>query len=140
MEPLNLTKAPPRSPWQQLNGLYMMARTVDKLRATLPGGDLGVYRIAGFSQRLLDHLGIAEDDLRAVVALATSEDEIAAWLRKHTDPARYEAINSALAKRKIADVEDQQAFRTTRYPVAKDLPDETLIFDVLERDDAAIFV
>ncbi|MGZ3576576.1 MAG: DUF5069 domain-containing protein [Vulcanimicrobiaceae bacterium] len=135
MESLDLNKTAPRSLWAQINGLYMIARTVDKLRATLPGGQTGEYSIAGFSKRMLDHLGIDEDDLRAVVALASNDDDIAAWLRKHTDPARYAEINSFLANRKIGDVSDPVAFRR-RYPVAKALPDETRLFDVLDQDDA----
>jgi len=54
MEPLNLETAAPRSPYVQLGGLYMLARTVDKVRATLPGGNLGLYRMAGFSAELLE--------------------------------------------------------------------------------------
>jgi len=46
----------------------MLAQTVDKLRATLPGGNLGSYRIAGFSAQLLWKLGIEEDALRDDVA------------------------------------------------------------------------
>ncbi len=57
-----------RSPHVQFGGLYMLAQTVDKLRATLPGGNLGSYRIAGFSAQLLWKLGIEEDALRDDVA------------------------------------------------------------------------
>ena len=38
----------------------MAARTVDKLRATLPGGNLGEYQITGFSSRLIETLGLPE--------------------------------------------------------------------------------
>jgi hypothetical protein len=137
MEPLDLTKQPPRSPHEQINGLVMMARTVDKLRATLPGGNAGDYRMEGFSTRLLEHLDIQEDDLRAVVALAQSDDDVAAWLRKHTDPARYEAINRLLVNRTLADLKDRADFET-RYPSAVGLPAQTPLFDVLERDDALL--
>ena len=68
MTPVDLTKAPPRSPYAELGGLLMLARTIDKLRASLPGGHLGAYKMAGFSVRLLEGLGIAEDDLQGVVA------------------------------------------------------------------------
>ena len=42
MTPLDLTKQPPRSPRAPLGhlDLVMAARTVDKIRATLPGGNI----------------------------------------------------------------------------------------------------
>ncbi|MBV9971796.1 MAG: DUF5069 domain-containing protein, partial [Candidatus Eremiobacteraeota bacterium] len=68
MEPLDLSKRPPRSPKLELDGLTMLPRTIDKIRATLPGGNLGPYRIAGFSQRMLDAIGVTEEQLRDAVA------------------------------------------------------------------------
>ena len=60
MEPLDLTQRPPRSPRLLLGDLelLMIGRTVDKLRATLPGGNIGLYKIDGFSSRLLKAMGI----------------------------------------------------------------------------------
>ena len=59
MDALDLTRRPPRSPREPLSGLdlLMVARTVDKIRATLPGGNIGEYQITGFSSRLLLKLG-----------------------------------------------------------------------------------
>ncbi len=53
MDALDLTTHPPRSPNLRLGGLLMLARTIDKLRASLPGGNLGVYYIRGFSATML---------------------------------------------------------------------------------------
>jgi hypothetical protein len=36
-----LTIQPPSSPYQKMNGLYMMPRTIDKMRAQLSGGKTG---------------------------------------------------------------------------------------------------
>lgn len=75
MESLDLTVRPPRGPRLPLADLdlVMLARTVDKVRATLPGGSLGSYQIPGFSARLLERLGITEDELRDAVAGARSD-------------------------------------------------------------------
>ncbi len=51
----------------------MAARTVDKIRATLPGGNIGEYQITGFSSSLLNALGIPEASLRAAIASAASD-------------------------------------------------------------------
>ena len=45
MEALDLSIRPPRSPYAQMHGLYMMPRTIDKMRAQLPGGKLGPYSL-----------------------------------------------------------------------------------------------
>jgi hypothetical protein len=47
----------------------MLARTIDKLRATLPGGNIGAYSIPGFSARMLSAIGVSEDDARSFEAL-----------------------------------------------------------------------
>jgi hypothetical protein len=138
MEPLDLTKAPPRSPYVRLGGLLMLARTIDKIRATLPGGNLGAYRVRGFSTQLLERLGIQEDDLRAVIALAHSDDEVAAWVRKQSDASTYEEINLAFERETVGGRAGNGDY-FERYPMAKTLPPETTLLRVLEIDDASAF-
>lgn len=138
MEPLDLSKAPPRSPKLQLDGLAMLPRTIDKLRASLPGGDMGVYRIQGFSQRMLDTIGVTEEQLRETVATAKSDDDVAKWLREHADTGKYDEFTQYILKRSIDDVTDKEAFRE-RYPILKKRPDIYYLADMLEADDAEMF-
>ena len=77
----------------------MMARTVDKLRATLPGGNLGAYQMQDMSAWLLAELDISEAALRDVVATAPDDSYVVAWLIERTDSSRYGHINEALAAR-----------------------------------------
>ena len=135
MEPLDLTKRPPRSPREKVNGLFMMARTIDKMRAMSPGGSLGEYKLAGFSQQLLEALGISEQAFQDVVARAKSDDDVAHWLAQHTDQTRYEAINREFSEESTADASER--FHE-RYPVARKYNLLTL-FDVLEYDDREAF-
>jgi hypothetical protein len=138
MEPLDLTKTPPRSPYVQLDGVYMLARTIDKMRAQLPGGNIGAYQVAGFSTILLEGIGIPEDDLQAVVALASDDDEVVAWVRKHGDVSKYAQVNATLESKTVADrLADPEFLR--KYPFAKTLPPETPRMHMLELDDAAAF-
>lgn len=138
MEPLDLRKAPPRSPRERLDSLLMMPRTIDKIRATLAGGDLGEYKIAGASQELLDLIGVREEDLRSAVAAAGSDGDVAAWLREHAQTGKYAEVTERFEAEKIGNLPDRSAFER-RYPVARTLPDDTPLMDVLERDDAAAF-
>src|ERR1700674_699505 len=89
MEPLDLTKRPPRGPREKLDGLVLMPRTIDKLRAMLPGGKLGAYKIPGFSARVLEKIGVKEDELLEAVRRASSDDDVAAWLRARADTSKY---------------------------------------------------
>jgi hypothetical protein len=140
MNALDLTERPPRSPRELLPGLdlLMAARTVDKLRATLRGGNIGEYQITGFSSSLLNALGISEAVLRKVVAQAESDAEIAAWIREHSDPERYAEINAKLAARTVGErLNDPEFLR--RYPSARNLPPQTSRLDHLIADDAEAF-
>jgi len=137
MEPLDLTEKPPRSPWVQLDGLYLLPRTIDKLRASLAGGNAGEYKIPGFSSRMLDAFGVSEDDLRDAVAEAESDDDVARWFRDRVDVSKYPAFNAAVSNRRIADIDDKEDF-FSRYPLARELPLDSPLFDLLDRDDAAV--
>jgi len=140
MDALDLTRRPPRSPREPLAGLdlLMMSRTVDKLRATLPGGNLGSYQITGFSSRLLEKLGIVEGLLRETIARATSDAEVAAWIREHSDSAAYAEINAAFERLTIGERLGDPEF-VARYPVVKRLPPEASRLDMLTADDEESF-
>lgn len=135
MQPLDLTKTPPRSPYVKLGGLLMLARTIDKMRALLPGGNTGAYQIAGFSKRMLDALGIPEDDMQGVVALAATDDEVLAWVQKHSDASKYGEINASLEKITVGDRLDRPEM-VAKYPILTTLPPDTTLLRMLELDDA----
>jgi uncharacterized protein DUF5069 len=141
MEPLDLSSRPPRKPRELLGDLelLMIARTVDKLRASLPGGNLGPYKIAGFSARLLEKLEIDENELRDAVAQAQTEDDVAAWLREHTDPQTYLDINLSFEKRTVGHAVNADPTFAERYPITKKLPPETPLIDMLVADDDEMF-
>jgi Domain of unknown function (DUF5069) len=140
MNALDLTKQPPRSPRELLPGLdlLMAARTVDKMRATLPGGNIGSYQITGFSSRLLERLGIVESSLREAVANAASDAEVAQWIAARSDAGRYAEINAALERATVGERLGDPEF-VARYPAARRLPPETTRLDLLIADDKEAF-
>jgi hypothetical protein len=108
MESLDLTVQPPRSPYQKMEGLYMMPRTIDKMRAQLSGGKTGAYSITtpfgpGLSILLLNGIGVTEEHLLKRIREASAEDEIANWLRKNADLLSVGDINETLLSQRIAD-------------------------------------
>ena len=143
MKPLDLTRQPPRSCYEELDGLMMMPRTIDKLRGFLPGGNPGDYfingKIPGLSQFLLDRLGVALDDFQAVVARATSEDEIAVWLREHTDTSAYPALNATLRRIKPKHAHDPEYFAEIYAHTLELHPELEHIVDIIDADDRRVF-
>lgn len=140
MTSLDLRIRPPRGPREQLDGLVFMPRTIDKIRATFPGGHLGPYHVMpGITQMLLSIIGVPLPALRDAVLQANGDADVAAWLRSQTDISRYDSANATLSQWRHENVpEDQRAhfeslypdFLLTRYPVA---------FDLIEADDRELY-
>ncbi|MGC2634867.1 MAG: DUF5069 domain-containing protein [Candidatus Cybelea sp.] len=93
MKPLNLTKTAPRSPREQLVGLVFIPRTIDKMRALLPGGNTGKYHVDGASLALLEQIGVDPVQFQELVASAASDADIAAWLQERADLSQCAGIN-----------------------------------------------
>lgn len=143
MSPLDLTVASPRSCYEELDGLMLLPRTIDKLRSLLPGGNPGGYFIngpmKGISGYLLERFGIAESDLLAAIAAASDEDEVAAWVRAHTDASQYHAINETLRRIKPKHAENPYVFQQLYAETLAQNPDLVYIVDIIEADDRRMF-
>ena len=146
MEPLDLSVRPPRSPYAQMHGIYMLPRTIDKMRAQLPGGTLGPYCLItpfgpGLSILLLHGLGLSEKALFQVVQQARAEEEIANWLQRSVDLSGKARINDMLLGPTVDDVLKliPRSSFDEFYPAAKDVPNTAPMFDILLEDDRLMF-
>jgi len=143
MDPLDLRTRAPRSCYAELDGLMLMPRTIDKLRAQLPGGDSGGYfingRIKGISGYLLERLGIDEEDLREAIARAATDDDVAAWLRRRSDRSQYPNINATLRRIRPKHAQDEAFFRNEYAETLRRHPDLEFIVDIVEADDRRRF-
>jgi hypothetical protein len=144
VKPLDLTAAPPRSSYCELDGLMLMPRTIDKLRAQLPGGNAGGYfingtQMQGISGYLLERLGVNEADLREVVRDAVDEAAIAAWLRERVDHKEYRCINETLRRIKPKHSENEALFRSQYAETLREHPELEHIVDIIDADDRRRF-
>jgi hypothetical protein len=142
VEPLDLTEAPPRSPRVQLGGLYVLARSIDKMRAHLPGGKPGAYVTdRGLTKVMLETLGVAPDQFRDIVARARSDDDVVRWLHENTNTRLYAELNERFARWTLADNPPERwDFIDSLYPNRPAGPRETVnVFDLLENDDREMF-
>ena len=123
-------------------GFYLLPRTIDKLRAELPGGNLGQYvnHGTGFSAYLVRRLGLDMNDFRDAVAAAPDEDAVVAWLAARIDTATAPALNAKLESFVVErmSAEDQILVRE-RHPVMAQRPDLSNVLDVLDADDDFTF-
>jgi Domain of unknown function (DUF5069) len=139
MTPLNLTKAPPRSPREELGGLCMLPRMIDIARGKLPGGDIGQYQIGrGMSGLVLRHLDLGVDEFVECVRNADNENEVTNQLIGRKTPEENRMINLRLRRVTVKDVPDDLR-ESFEHFYGADLPAEKRVFDVLEEDDARAF-
>ena len=139
MTPLDLTKTPPRSPREELDGLCMLPRMIDVARAKLPGGDIGEYQIGrGMSGLVLRHLEMSVDEFVESVRTAADETELGAQLSKRKPASENRIVNLRLRRATVADVPEDLRESFVRFYGA-DHPADRRVFDILEEDDRRAF-
>jgi hypothetical protein len=142
MEPLDLTTRPPRGPRETMLGLSFMPRTIDKIRAELPGGNLGEFlnESFGISMYMCKRIGVPMEELRAAVRDAKDEAAVEAWLRERIDPAIVDETNRKLEALTVERLSpEDQAMVRDRHPVMAQRPELVRFYDIFEADDAATF-
>jgi hypothetical protein len=142
MTPLDLRERPPRATRDTLLGIYFLPRTIDKLRAELPGGHVGAYvnHDTGFSAFVVRRLGLDMAELRDAVALAENEAAVAAWLQPRIDSSIAATVNAKLETFVVERMSpgDQLLVRE-RHPVMARRPDLSKILDILDAEDERAF-
>ncbi len=138
MTPLDLRARAPRSTRETMLGFYFLPRTVDKLRAELPGGNVGPYlnHDTGFSAYVVRRLGLDMDEFRRAVGEAVDESAVVEWLAARIDPATAATLNAKLETFVVERMspEDQVLVRE-RHPVMAERPELSKILDILDADD-----
>ncbi len=142
MQPLDLHFRPPRGPREKLAGLAFMPRTVDKLRAEMPGGKIGPYlnRSDGVSNYMCKRVGLDMEELREHVIAAKDEQELEAWLLRRLDPVAVEETNRKLEMLTIERLSPENLeIVKSHHPVMAHRPDLVRFFDIFEADDALTY-
>ncbi len=138
MTPLDLRTRRPRAPREMMLGFYFLPRTVDKLRAELPGGHLGPYlnHDRGFSAYVVRKLGLDMDEFRKAVGAAPDEPALVEWLAARVDVAGAPTLNAKLESFVVERMSpEDQALIRDRHPVMADRPEISKILDILAADD-----
>jgi hypothetical protein len=142
MTPLDLRTHAPRPPRDTILGFYFLPRTIDKLRAELPGGELGAYlnHATGFSAYIVKRLGLDMNEFRRAVAEAEDEAAVVDWLAARVDIASAPAINAKFETFVVERMSDEdQALVRRRHPVMANRPELSKVLDILDADDRNTF-
>ena len=138
----DLTKQPPRSPKARLGGYIILARMIDKGRASL-AGTAGEYHFAcPLDQALLDFKEVKADDVKNLIASGATDEQIVAWLGEHgakKTPAEIEAWSSGAEASSLYNDPDKRAYFSGECAKVGLDPAKSTTFDWLDADDVATF-
>lgn len=140
----DLTQRPPRSPRVRLGGYVILARILDKGRATL-AGKAGEYEFdCSIDQHFYRFTGIAAESLKAELAIGKGDGEMLAWVDAHATPSRtpWEIQQwSVWHNERVpdGDAETLKFFAERVGALSKTRADVKTWFDYLDLDDHTTF-
>jgi Domain of unknown function (DUF5069) len=139
----DLTQRPPRSPHVHLGGYVILARMLDKGRATLAGKNGEYHYACPQDQRFLAFAGIDAEALKKQLAADKGDGEVLAWVQKNAKHKRTEpeicAWSAFQAQRAPADTESREFFQGIHQKIASKREDVATWFDLLDLDDYVSF-
>jgi len=138
----HLSREAPRSPRTRLGGYALMARMIDKGRATI-AGSAGEYHFdCPVDNMLFSFKGVQGEDVRRVLASGASDDEILAWFNSHGTPKSDAEIKAWSAGVEASSLYDDPKKRDWFSDECQRLgldPARTTLFTYLETDDHQSF-
>lgn len=145
MTPLDLSTRRPRPVREQLAGIAYLPRAIDKVRAGLPGGNLGPFVVLAEGVRTLSAgmyhvLGFTHEEFVNAVVDAEDDDAVGRWVRARVSDQSIAQWNDGVLKRRIAEVTGFTRERMlAAHPGAGDMPAEALVVDMFDADDDAYY-
>jgi len=143
--PQDLTKVAPRSPYDHIGGYAVIARAIDKCRATIAGMNGEYHYDCPVDNMLFSFKGITGADFKSYVALGHTDDEIAAWVRSSGTPKTdaevtswSDAFKSDYSYANHSDAGTKAWFTGECVRLGLD-PVKTTLFDYLDVDDKVSF-
>jgi hypothetical protein len=140
----DLTRRPPRSPHCRLGGYVILARLLDKGRATIAGRNGEFTYDAPLDQHLKDFIGLDFAALKEQLAAGKGDGEIVEWVNANAKPQRapweIDAWSTFMTRRgPSGDVETLQYFAEYVGKFSKDREDVKTWFDLVDLDDHVTF-
>ena len=139
----DLTKEPPRSPRLRLGGYNILARAIDKGRATI-AGTVGEFHFdCPLDNQLFGFKGVKGDDVKQLLSSGASDEDVIKWIDLHGSTKSADEIKAfneqAEAWKPFEDPEKKEWFVGVCTEVGID-PAKSTLFDFLDADDKASYV
>jgi hypothetical protein len=138
---MDLTKTYPRSPKEQMLGIYSLARVIDKASASNEG-TLGEYDYdCPHDKPMLEFIGVDGPTFAKKVAELKTDQAITDWIQRDTafakkSPQEIAAYNQGrLSWRPEPGSPGEGFFKQMRTQIAPDRTDVTTWFDLLDLDE-----
>jgi hypothetical protein len=135
---MDLTRQPPRSPYERLDGYVWLPRLIDKARAYV-AGTLGEYRYIDcpLNAHLLHFLAIEADRMASVIAERPTDEQVVQWIEAHAIPHPHsirELFNQRFIRFKGETPAQHQVYQemSDRLAMGQRI---TGYFDLLDLDD-----
>ena len=139
----DLRQHPPRSPRVRLGGFVMLARMIDKGRATIAKKNGEYHYNCPLDQRLLQFVGLSAEALKKELAAGRSDQQILNWIGKNAKNKRelidVLAWSAYQEQRTPSDPEGREFFNSIHAKVAAKREDIHTWFDLLDLDDFVSF-
>lgn len=143
MNAKDLTVEAPRSPYELIHGYAILARTIDKCRASI-AGTIGEYHFdCPVDKMLFGFKNINAEEFKTFVATGADDEAIAGWVDTHGDTKTPEEIKawSEHFRSDYSYATDPNKSEWFRGECARLglVPESTTLFDYLEYDDKVSF-
>lgn len=139
---IDLTKEAPRSPRHRLGGYSLMARMIDKGRASLENKTGDYHYACPLDQALFGFKSVAADEVLALLRSGVTDEEVIAWFGSHGDSKTAEEISAWSDQvdnwTMYGDPEKGEWFAGECTKLGLD-PATTTLAEFLEADDAVTF-
>ncbi|MBK8190362.1 MAG: DUF5069 domain-containing protein [Vampirovibrionales bacterium] len=134
----DLAKTPPRSPGAMLGPFVLLPRILDKCRATLAETQ-GDYQFnCSLDRRFFDFTRIDPTFFKAEVAGGKTDEEMLAWVRKHSDAqdeSKILAWTYQTRTNRPESPERMARFESLRLELCPDNPYVETWFELLDADE-----
>jgi len=134
----DLTKEAPRSPRTRIRGYAILARALDKGRATLNGAAGEYHYACPLDMMLFDFKGVSADDVKKQLEDGLSDEEVAAWIDSHGKSKGTSEVtgwSDGVEAYRPYDSEDKREWFVGVCKEAGIDPEKSTLFDYLDADD-----
>ena len=139
IQSLDLTKQPPRSPRVRLGGYVILARCLDKGRATINGKNGEYHYACPLDQHFLEFAGVDPEAMKKEIAAGKGDGEISEWIQANGKNKRTASEIAAWAayqdQRAPSDPEGREYLNGLHAKIAPKREDISTWFDILDVDD-----